>query len=258
MPHVESHTPGAAAWVDLATDDPEAARGFYGTLFGWTFEIGGPELGGYALAQLDGRNVGGLGPKPPGMPMPTAWTLYFASADAKATAAAIKEAGGTVIVEPMDVMGEGWMAIASEPTGAVFGLWQPGRNKGARTIGEPGSLAWNELNTRDGKKAAAFLAKVFGHEVKKLDAPGMDYQTLHLGDQTVGGVLQMNAQWPAEVPAHWMIYFAVDDTDARSTQVTSLGGKVCVPPFDSPYGRIAVVEDPQGAVFSLVQTTPPA
>lgn len=256
MTHVESHPPGTPTWVDLSTTDPEAARAFYTGLFGWTFQIGGPELGGYALAALDGRNVGGLGPRMPDSPGPTAWTLYFATADAAATCAAIKQHGGGVMVEPMDVMGEGWMAIASEPTGGVFGLWQPGRNKGSQVIDEPGALAWNELNTRDLKKASEFLGRVFGHEVKKLEDPGMEYVTLHLGDRTVGGILQMNAQWPAEVPPHWMIYFAVADTDASCARVRELGGKVCVPPFDTPYGRISVVEDPQGALFSLVKTKP--
>ena len=253
MTTVDKHAPGTVCWVDLMTTDPGAARTFYGSLFDWSFDIGGPETMGYTLCRLGGKNVAGLGPMMPGASHPTVWTLYHAVTDADATVSRIEEAGGEVVMPPMDVMEHGRMAIVKEPTGGTFGLWQDKTHGGMRVIDDPGSLAWSELNTRDHDKAAAFFRTVFGHEVKPLGAPGMTYSTLHLGDKTVGGILQMDASWPAEVPPHFMIYFAVADTDASCAKIKELGGQVCVPPFDTPYGRIAVVNDPQGGTFSVVK-----
>lgn len=256
MPTHDKHTQGMPSWADLSTDDPAAARTFYAALFGWDYEIGGPETGHYAMATLRGRQVVGLGGKPPGVQMPSAWTVYFATDDLDATIARIKEAGGQVTMGPMQVMDAGRMAIASEPTGAVFGVWEAGQHHGAGITGEPGAFAWTEVNTRDKAKTAGFLSKVFGYEARKME--GMDYDTLHLGDQTAGGVLQMDAHWPADVPPHWMVYLAVEDTDAACARVKELGGKVYVPAFDTPYGRISVVEDPQGAVFSVIKMSQPS
>jgi predicted enzyme related to lactoylglutathione lyase len=256
MSNVDKHPAGAVGWFDLMTSDPEAARRFYGELFGWSFDIGPAELGHYAMCRLRDRNVCGLGPVPPGNPMPPAWSVYFITDDLDRTLMRVRELGGNVVVDAMDIPEAGRMAVAADATGAVFGMWQGTQHQGAQVIEEPGAMAWCEVNTRDGAKASAFYAKVFDLEVKQLEAPGMDYKTLHTGDKTVGGVLQMDKHWPESVPPHWMAYFAVASTDASCARVTELGGKVCVPAFDTPYGRISVVEDPQGATFSIVQ--PPA
>lgn len=245
---------GMPSWVDLTTDDPEAARTFYGSLLGWTFDVGGPESGHYAMAREGGRLVAGLGGKPPGAALPNAWTLYLAVDDLEATCVKIVEAGGRVTLPAMQVMEAGRMAIAQEPTGGVFGMWQAGQHLGFQVRDEPGSFAWTELNTRDLPRAQAFFEAVFGHRAEKL--PGhetMAYRTLHLGGETAGGLMQMTEQWPAEVPPHWMIYFAVENADGAVAQVKELGGALIVPPFDTPYGRIAVVSDPQQAIFSVVQ-----
>ncbi len=256
MTTVDKHPAGSVGWFDLMTTDPEAARAFYGAFFGWTFDVGPVELGHYTMCKLGGRNAGGLGSAPPGVTMPPVWSVYFITEDLDNTLMRLRELVGNVVTPTMDIMEEGRMAVASDPTGAVFGIWQGKRHQGAQVIDEPGAMTWCEVNTRDGGKAAEFYAKVFDLEVKKLDAPGMEYKTLHKGDKTVGGVLQMDQHWPESVPPHWMVYFAVASTDASCARVGELGGKVCVPAFDTPYGRIAVLEDPQGAVFSIVQ--PPA
>jgi len=254
MTTIDKHPPGAVAWVDLMSSDPEASRQFYGQLFDWSFDMGPPESGPYTMARRGELNVAGIGPKPPDNPMPTAWTVYFATDDADATCAAVTEAGGRVVAGPMDVFEEGRLAIVTEPTGAVFGLWQPRRHPGTRLVAEPGAFAWTECNTRDLARTRTFMTTVFGYRHQKLE--GMEYEILSLGDAQVGGVMQMTEQWPAEVPPHWMIYFQVTDTDATAARAAELGGKPCVPAFDTPYGRIAVLEDPQGGVFSVVQ--PPA
>jgi predicted enzyme related to lactoylglutathione lyase len=155
-------------------------------------------------------------------------------------------------------MGEGRLAFCMDPTGAAFGLWQPMRHTGARVVDEHGAMTWAEVNTRDAVKARDFYASVFGAEPSRLEGENMEYYTLKKGDKTFGGVLQMNDQWPANVPPHWMAYFAVDDADAAARRVTELGGKVMHGPFDTPYGRIAVVSDPAGAVFSIIKLSSPA
>lgn len=257
MTKLDKHPAGTVSWVDLMTTHAEAARAFYAGLFGWKFEIGGPETGHYAIAQLDGRPVCGIGGMPPGASFPPAWSVYFASDDLDATIAKIKEAGGAVTMGPMDVMDQGRMAVFADPTGAVFGVWQARQHTGARIIDEPNAMCWREVNTPDAGKARDFYGRVFGLEARRMEmsgGPPTEYWTLHRGDTTVAGVLQMTKEWEG-IPPHWMTYFAVSDADATVEKVAELGGKVSVPPFDTPYGRMSVVNDPQGAVFSIIKMT---
>ncbi|MGA9524655.1 MAG: VOC family protein [Myxococcaceae bacterium] len=252
MTTINKHTFGTPAWVDLMTPDLEKARAFYGELFGWTFDVGSPETGFYTMCRLGGRNAAGMGKMPPDAPFPTSWSVYFAVESTDATCARIKEHGGQIMMEPMDVMGEGRMAFCADSTGAAFGLWQPMRHTGANVIEEPGAMVWQEVNTRDAARAVKFYSGVFGLEGRKLEDPTMQYFTLHKGPKAVCGVLQMDEKWPKEIPPHWMNYFAVSNTDEAVKKVTKLGGKVVEAPFDTPYGRMAVVTDPFGAHFNLV------
>jgi uncharacterized protein len=253
MTTVKQHAPGTVSWVDLTTPDPEGAQRFYGELFGWKFSIGGPETGHYTMCQLGSDSVAGLGAMPPGAQFPSAWTVYFATADADASAARIGELGGQVMMGPMDVMQQGRMLVAMDPCGAAFGLWQAGEHTGAARVDEPGAMAWREVNVRDAGAAKAFYTALFGLEARVMPIPEMTYHILHHGDTRVGGILQMNERWPAEMPAHWMSYFAVDDCDAAAKRVAVGGGKVHLPPFDTPYGRVAIVADPWGAIFSIMK-----
>ncbi len=257
MSTVTSHTPGTVCWIDLMTTDAAAAREFYGALFGWVFDESGPEFGHYSVGHKDGHRAIGLGPIPPGQEMPAAWSVYFWTDDIDATATAITEAGGTLIMPPMDVGEPGHMTVAQDPTGAVFGVWQPKEHRGFQIINEPGAFAWSECNTPDADDAAAFYGKVFDVTHQRLEG-GMPttYYTLHKGEAVVAGVLQMNEHW-AGVPPHWMVYLAVSDIDVSVEQVKTLGGKVAVMPFPTPYGRISIVTDPQGATFTLIQLTQP-
>jgi len=258
MSHVNQHPAGTPSWVDLMTPDPEKAREFYAKLFGWTYALGGPETGHYAMAQLAGRNVAGLGKMPDGAPYPSAWTVYFSVESVDATCARIKEKGGKLMMEPMDVLQEGRMAIAIDPTGAAFGLWQPKRHKGAGVVGEHGAMVWHEVYTRNAQASRDFYSAVFGLESRKIPDGGIDYWTLHKGSADgIGGILQMNEQWPQSVPAHWQSYFAVKDVDAVVKAAKEAGGKVESEPTDTPYGRMASLADPFGARFSLIKPIPP-
>lgn len=253
MTQLETKQPhGMPAWADLMTDDPAAARAFYGALLGWTFDVGGPEFGHYAMAKVGGRNTAGIGQRPADAPFPNAWTLYLAVDDLGDTCAKITEAGGHITMPPLQVADTGRMAVAQEPSGGVFGMWQAQAHTGFQLRDEPGSFAWTELNTRDLPRAQAFLEAVFGYRAEKL--PGdMEYRTLHVGEHTSGGILQMTETWPAEIPPHWMVYFAVPSADDAAAMARELGGAVHVPPFDTSHGRIAVLSDPQRAAFSVVQ-----
>ena len=247
---------GTPCWVDVSVDDVPKSIAFYQALFGWDIELGGPEVGGYSIAHSGGRIVAAISPKMAGPDAPTVWTTYLATDDADATAAKVKGAGGQVLAGPMDVMEEGRMAVAMDPAGAVFGLWQGERTTGLQVANEPGSLVWSEQMSRDLGASQAFYQAVFGYGHQDMSSDGFKYATLMVGDHEVGGIGEYPAGTPAEVPAAWATYFAVTDTDAAMAKVTELGGSVVRPAQDTPFGRIGAVADNQGAVFSLI--TPPA
>jgi hypothetical protein len=242
--------------VDVSVDDVPKAIVFYQALFGWDIPLGGPEVGGYSIAHQDGRIVAAISPKMAGPDAPTVWTTYLASDDVDATAATIKAAGGQVLAGPMDVMEEGRMAVAMDPAGAVFGLWQGGNTTGLQVANEPGSLVWSEHMSRDLEGSQAFYQAVLGYGYQDMSSDGFKYAMVMVGDHEVGGIGEYPAGAAAEMPAAWATYFAVTDTDAAVAKVTELGGSLVRPAEDTPYGRIGVVTDNHGAVFSLI--TPPA
>jgi hypothetical protein len=240
--------PGTPTWVDLSTSDLDAGRAFYEALLGWTTdEPAPPEYGGYAMFRKDGKLVAGSGPVMDGG-HPN-WTTYMRTADASATATKVRDAGGEVVVEPMQVMTAGTMAIVKDPTGAYFGVWQNGDHTGAELYNAPGALTWNELYTRDIDEATSFYGAVFGWTAQAEN----NYVQLQLDGRTVAGCLDLNAlQMPETIPPHWLVYFAVSSTDEAAERVKELGGTVNMPPMDIPgMGRFAVVADPQGAVFAV-------
>lgn len=246
---------GTPCWVDLGVDDIDKARAFYSGVFGWDIPPGPPEAGGYAIALLRGRPAAGIGPKMGPAEMPAVWTTYIAADSADDTAAKVTAAGGQLLTDLMDVMDAGRMAIAADPGGSVFGIWQGRAHTGAGVANEPGSLCWNENMSRDFEGNKAFYRAVFGYDYDDMSGGGFSYATLKLGDDIVGGIGGLPADVPAEVPAHWSAYFAVADTDAAVDKATGLGGSVVRPAWDSPYGRMATVADDQGAAFSVIGIT---
>jgi predicted enzyme related to lactoylglutathione lyase len=233
-------------------DDVPKATDFYSGLFGWDVQIGPPEAGGYALAHLNGRLVAGIGPKMGDPTAPSMWTTYLASDDVDATAEKIKAAGGQLPMPPMDVMEEGRMALAFDNVGAVFGLWQSGRTKGVALANEPGSLSWNEHLSGDFEGSKAFYQAVFGYEYDDMSSEDFKYAAIKVGGNIVGGIGSV----PEGRAPGWGTYFAVADTDASATKVTDLGGSLIQPPWDTPFGRIAIVTDNHNAAFAVI--TPPA
>lgn len=257
MPVVTSYRNGTPSWVDIGTSDLEGAIAFYSGLFGWQVEIGDPEMGRYSMAMLQGQPVSGLADQQ-SPDLPIFWTTYLSVDDVDATMAKVEPAGGSVVVPPMDVADFGRFGVATDSGGAHISFWQARQHIGAGLVNEPGALTWNELTTRAVEESIAFYGAVVDWKAKKVDAGGMDYYEWHLDGTAVGGMMPMvGDMWPADLPNHWMVYFAVDDTDATAARCTELGGSTSVPPTDIPVGRFAVLNDPQGAVFSIIKMAPP-
>jgi predicted enzyme related to lactoylglutathione lyase len=230
----------------------DAAAGFYAGLFGWESQAAGDpeETQNYTFFLLDGKRVVGYGPPGPGEP--PSWRAYFAVESADETAAKVAEAGGQALLEPMDVMDVGRMAVFSDPAGAVFCIWQAKAHEGAELIRERNSLGWSECLTRNTDGAKQFYGSVFGWDASDI---GGGYSIWKLGDTDVGGLSSMD-QMPPETPPHWQIHFIVEDVDSTAARVPDLGGNVMVPPttIDIPERgelRFSVFSDPSGAVFGV-------
>ncbi len=254
---VTKHTPGTFCWVELGTTDQAAAKAFYTELFGWGINDVpmGPDSF-YTMLQLNGKDAAALyqlDQNQLAQGIPPHWMLYVAVESADETAKAIAAAGGTVMLEPFDVFDVGRMAVAQDPTGAVFAIWQPRSHVGAQVNNELNALCWHELATREAQAAADFYGQVFGWNAQVKEFGPMAYTEFYQGDQPVGGMFTLTPEM-GEVPPHWMAYFAVDDCDAKAEKATSLGANVIVPPQDVPtVGRFATIQDPQGAVFSIIK-----
>ncbi|MFD5424038.1 VOC family protein [Streptomyces sp. NPDC127084] len=254
---------GMPCWVDAQLPDLAAGKRFYGELFGWTYSRYGSDdeaerYGHYTEAYLGGRRVAALVPKRDGR-MPTTWGLYFATDDAIRTAAAIQQAGGQVIMAPMPVGPFGVGALAADPGGAVFGVWQQGeRHTGFEIQSVPGAYCWTEDYTREKEAVDSFYTEVFGFQGTPLPDDAIDYLLWSPAgaepgeDTAIGARSVITEAFPAEMPGHFLVYFAVADCDRTVEVATSLGGRITAPPFDIPYGRMAVLSDNQGASFAVL------
>lgn len=255
---VKNYPDGVFNWVDLSTSDAEAAKAFYQGLFGWQFKDIPTDMGSvYSMCQIGGRNVAGLSGMSPEMleqGAPPVWSSYVKHSDADAVAAHIADAGGKLIFPPMDVMEEGRMLMASDRSGAIFGVWQPKNHIGAQLVNMPNTLIWNELQTRDLEMAKAFYTAVFGWG-NRTDENG--YVTFQVEDRAQAGMMAMGESM-ADVPPNWAVYFCVIDVAASSDKVMSLGGTLLVPPTPAgEMGKFSVVQDPQGAIFTIMEFSGP-
>jgi predicted enzyme related to lactoylglutathione lyase len=253
---VIEYPPGTPSWVDLGSPDLEASAEFYGELFGWQCAAGeGPpeETGGYRMFTLDGAAVAGLGPAPPGQP--PAWSTYIAVDDVAAVKEKVEAAGGSTVMDALQVMDAGTMAVFTDAAGgAYFCVWQPGRHRGAQRVNAVGALTMNELDTRDLDGAARFYGSVFGWVVEPIEVDGqVVYGSFKLDGRLVAGLLPMGDAFPPEVPPNWVPYFGVADLEASGSRVDELGGQVLMGPEAVPEGRFMALRDPHGAVFCIWQ-----
>ncbi|WP_371655214.1 MULTISPECIES: VOC family protein [unclassified Streptomyces] len=248
---------GTPCWADAMFTDVEGAKSFYGDVLGWTFGEASSEYGNYTQAYANGKAVAAVVPPMPGQEGQSAWCLYLASPDVAATAKKIKDNGGEVLMEPMQVGDFGSMAIAREPSGAVFGVWQAGSHEGFEAKGVHGAFCWAEFFTRDPAKVDAFLPAVFPYGTKQMQDDAVDFRVFSVGDEMVMGRMRMTEEFPPEVPSYVNVYFAVDNCDDAVAKATKRGGVLRFGPMDTPFGRFAALSDPQGATFSVIdlQTT---
>jgi predicted enzyme related to lactoylglutathione lyase len=256
MPEITAYREGVPCWVDLSAPDVARAMQFYGGLFGWDFTDTGEAGRGYQLATLGGRQVAGIGPKQPDQPGPSAWTTYLWADDADQVVSRVRAAGGTVLMGPVDVMDQGRVAIAADPAGAVFGIWQGTAHRGAQLGNEPGAFTWNENLSTDPAAARDFYQSVFGYEYEQLPDPSLDYVVIRVADRPVAGIGNQPPMVPAGTPSFWNVYFAVADTDRTVSRTQELGGQILVQPTDSPHGRLAVARDNGGAAFCVIAPVP--
>ncbi|MFJ3904829.1 VOC family protein [Streptomyces sp. NPDC090025] len=247
---------GTPVWTDAMFTDVEGAKSFYADVLGWTFGESSSEYGNYTQAYKNGKAVAAVVPPMPGQDgeQQSAWCLYFASPDAAATAEKIRGAGGTVLMEPMQVGAFGTMCLAQDPTGAVFGVWQAGEHVGFELEGETGSYVWAEVFTRQPARTDPFYTEVFGYGSKAMKDDSIDYKVFDLGGpQPVLGRMLMTADdFPPEIPPYVQIYFGVDNCDKAVESAERAGGQKVFGPMDSPFGRFAAVLDPQGAAFAVI------
>ena len=256
MPARENAPVGAPCWVELMTSDTERSRAFYSALFGWVAEDPAEEFGGYINFTKDGVRIAGCMAKQPDQAsLPDLWSIYLASDDAAKTLEAVDTHSGQVHIPPMQVGDLGTMAFLTDASGAAVGVWQPGQHKGFGIHGEAGTPSWFELHTRDYQAALDFYRDVFGWDTDVVsDTPEFRYTTLKNadGEGWLAGVMDATSFLPDGIPAHWSVYFGVDDTDAALAKTVELGGSIVVPAEDTPYGRLATATDPTGAQFKLV------
>lgn len=247
---------GTPCWADLSVPDLPRGVAFYSAVLGWNMVDSGDEFGNYHIAQVDGRAAAGVGPVMQ-EGQPSYWTLYMASDDADGTSKLVGEHGGTVVMPPMDIAGNGRMAICSDPAGAVFGVWQAVGMIGVGVYNEPGGIVWEDARLTDIEAGRRFYTDVFGWTYGEIPGVPVDqYGTFSMpGGDPMGGIGGMMGN-PSGTPSHWLVYFGSTDANAAIAKLQELGGSVVRPAEDTPFGRMAVVTDPFGAVFAIHQQLP--
>jgi len=254
-----SYPNGTFSWVENATTDQAGAKSFYGTLFGWEFDdrpVGDGIV--YSMAQLDGKNVAAISPQMQDereQGVPPHWNNYITVERIDAVSEKVTELGGRLLAPPFDVMDVGRMSVFMDPTGAVAFLWEAKSNIGAELVNVPGAFCWNELATRDPAAAEQFYSQLFGWEFEHAGTDeGPPYWMIENDERRNGGMRQIGDELPPGVPAHWLVYFAVDDVDASSEKATAAGAQVMAPKISAgDFGSFAVFTDPAGAAFALFE-----
>lgn len=259
MQVVKNYPDGVFCWTDLSTPDPEAAKAFYTGLFGWEVEDRPISSGGtYTMLKIEGKQVTALSDMQPEMKaqgVPAFWSSYVKHSNVDAVAERITANGGSLLFPPMDVMQYGRMLIATDPAGALFGVWQPAEHIGAELVNMPNAVVWNELQTRQPDVVRPFYEAVFDW-ASHTDANG--YVIYQANGRTQAGMITMDENWGPEIPTNWSVYFMTEDVAAKAALAEKLGGTVLVPPTQAgEMGIFAVIQDPQGGAFNVMSFSGP-
>lgn len=243
-----TYAPGTFSWAELAAGDADGAKSFYSWLLGWDYDDS-PMGDGmvYSMARRDGKHVAALlaSDEPPH------WNCHVSVESVDATCARAAELGARVTAEPFDVMDVGRMAVIADPTGAAVSLWEARQHVGAALVNTPGAMTWNDLVTPDPEEAASFFESLLGWTTEEIPDSG-GYRVIRNGDRANGGMMRLDPKrMGAQTPPHWMPYFGHEDVVAAVEEVPGRGGRLLSGPHRVPQGAIAVMADPQGAVFAL-------
>jgi uncharacterized protein len=256
MPKTDKHAPGTFCWVELATSDQNAAKSFYGSLFGWSVKDipMGPDAF-YSMFQLDSSDAAAaytIRAEQRAQGVPPHWMLYIAVQSADDVTQRAAKLGGKVLAPAFDVFDLGRMAVLQDPTGATFSVWQPKQHAGTGIGGVDGTLCWADLSTPNQALAGKFYSGLFGWTIATEDEGGHGYFHIKKGEEFIGGIPPATHRDP-NTPPHWVAYFLVSDCDATAAKAKELGARLYVPPTSFEEGRFAVLADPQGAVFAIFQ-----
>jgi hypothetical protein len=257
----ERYDNGVFSWIDLSTTDPEAAKHFYSELFNWSFvDLPIPDGTPYSMASKNGHNVAALFLMPAAMiaqEIRPHWQTYITVDNLDETLATCEQQGGEIVMPPIDVLDSGQMAVVKDPTGAIANLWQANNHIGAGLVNEPNTFCWAELQTRGAERAIAFYQSVFHWEIM-IDEKPPNYATCSVNGHLNCGIFDMDKiQLSEDIPCRWAVYFNVENFDTSLEQVKQLNGTVIMDPVVIAPGRFAVIADPQGAVFTLMQVNTP-
>ncbi len=252
---INAATFGAPNWVDLSTPNIDGAVDFYGELLGWNVTTMSTPMGEYHIGKVgDHQAAGMMAQGPQLLGQPPVWSIFIHVKDIEDTLNQVEEALGHVLAAPFEIPGGALVSVIADTTGAMMSVVAGGETPdGVYFSNEPGAVCWMELLTRDLAKAAAFYADVFGWTTTTANGDGTEYTMFKLGGEDVAGMMMMPDEVPAEAPAHWAVYFTVDDCAAAAKMTDELGGRVLMPTTEIGMGRFAVLEDPQGAKFDVME-----
>ena len=258
MPNIDNHPAGDFCWIELHTSDQNAAKKFYGSLFGWTpHDSPMGDAGVYTEFKLQGREAAAgcsLRPDEKSQGIPPYWLIYITVENADDAVAKAQQLGGKIFMAAFDVMDAGRMAIIQDPTGAVFCVWQAKKNAGIGIAQVAGTLCWADLSTPDPKRAADFYSGLFGWQAFAAPNDPSGYLHIKNGEQHIGGIPPAAHRQPG-TPPHWLAYFLVDEVDASANKAKDMGAKLYLAPMTMEgVGRMSVIADPQGAVFAIFKS----
>ena len=254
MPEITEYPPGSPSWADLLAHNGQAAKDFYTSLFGWTYDDhpAGDDMV-YTMYSHNGVPVCASAQAGPGQEsLPPHWSVYVTVDDLEAALERSDAAGGTTIFGPCDVLDVGRMAIIQDREGAFLRLWYPLKHAGAGKNNEPGAICWFELATTDPDSACDFYTRVLGVETEADPDTPFEYTLVKVAGNPAAGILKIGEDW-GPVPPNWGIYIGVDDVDATVAKARELGGSAIVEPADIvDFARFSVLRDAEGAVFSVI------
>jgi uncharacterized protein len=242
--------------MELGTTDQKAAKKFYMDLFGWTVDDApmGPD-DFYSMFKLDGKDAAAAYTlRKDQQGVPPHWMLYIATDNVDESARRAAELGATIIAQPFDVMDVGRMSVVQDPTGAHFCLWQAKKQSGIAAKNSDGAFCWADLSTTDVARASEFYTQLFGWKLEKGENDSSGYVHIKNGDEFIGGIPPAAHRDP-NTPPHWLLYFETSNCDASVEKAKQNGARVYYGPVSMEnVGRLAILADPQGAVFSLFQS----